>query len=447
MACSDGMLALFGIERRNLDRSCDDFGTALASAIHPDDRRAFEAALPRSVGALQQRVSEFRVIGTDGSVRRLRAEWGDIARSMEGVPLAILAYLHDDTARRVEDRARSAERAQLANACRLAKLGPWTFFADQRSFEFTDEFYAMLHTSAEREGGYRMSAEEYARRFVYEEDAPLVGIEIAKAIEGSDPNCSYHVEHRIRYADGGIGFIAVRYFIVLDETGRVERTIGVNQDITERVMAEKRVKAALAERETLLRELYHRTKNNLQVLVALLRMQAGEYGDPRLVKAYKAMEERVLSLSLVHMKLCESENLSMIDIGEYASELASSLARGSDAREKVLVKTEVSRVNAGIEVATPFGLALSELITNSLKHAFPGELSGTIALNLRSEGGEVVAELTDNGMGLPDGFDPREDGKMGFKNAFALIEGQLQGSLRVESGRGVRCVIRFPSKG
>ncbi len=133
--------------------------------------------------------------------------------------------------------------AQFSNALKMARAGHWEYDVLNDRFTFNDNFYQVFHTTAEAVGGYTMASAEYARRFVHPDDATAVGIGVNAAIETTDPNFRQEFEHRMIYADGTFGYIAVRIFIVKDEHGRTVRTYGVNQDITER----KRMELALAD--------------------------------------------------------------------------------------------------------------------------------------------------------------------------------------------------------
>ena len=133
--------------------------------------------------------------------------------------------------------------AQFSNALKMARAGHWEYDVLNDRFTFNDNFYQVFHTTAEAVGGYTMASAEYARRFVHPDDAAAVGIAVKAAIETTDPNFRQEFEHRMIYADGTFGYIAVRIFIVKDEHGRTIRTYGVNQDVTER----KRMELALAD--------------------------------------------------------------------------------------------------------------------------------------------------------------------------------------------------------
>jgi PAS domain S-box-containing protein len=142
-------------------------------------------------------------------------------------------------------------QAKLANAMEMAQLAPWEYDVTTDVFTFNDHFYKIYRTTAKEVGGYTMTSSEYGRRFVHPDDLQQVMAEIRLIVETTDPNFSRQLEHRILYADGSVGYITVRYFIVKDALGQTITSHGVNQDITDR----KRSEEALQKSEMLLRTL------------------------------------------------------------------------------------------------------------------------------------------------------------------------------------------------
>ncbi len=168
----------------------------------------------------------------------------------EGDSGMVLSISRDITERKRAEEALRAGRVQLENAMDLASLVNWDLDVETRTFTFNDRFYALYGTSAEREGGYQMSAETYAQRFIPPGEQDVVAQEMERSIQSSDPDYRGFVEHRIVRRDGEVRHVAVSYVVTKDEQGRTVMTHGVNQDMTER----KRSEEALALAEAQLRQ-------------------------------------------------------------------------------------------------------------------------------------------------------------------------------------------------
>jgi PAS domain S-box-containing protein len=220
---------------------------------------------------------------------------------------------------------------------------------------------------------------------------------------------------------------------------------GIEIDITERKQAEEKIKQSLAEKETLLRELYHRTKNNMGVINALLGLQASYFEDERLQKAFEETQDRIRSMALVHQKLYEAKDLSYINLKDYITDLVELLLDShTPSADQISFETEMDDVLVLIDTAVPCGLILNELISNSLKHAFPAGRTGVIQIHLhRTENGEIQLGVADNGVSIPPGYDLRQDGQMGLQTLFTLAENQLRAQVAFNTETGVACQLLF----
>ena len=213
-------------------------GRPFVRFVHPDDRSmVMQRHEKRLRGEDVPFTYCFRGITQDGHLRWLE-QTGSLIE-WEGKP-AGLNILTDVTDRvQMEEVLRESE-ANLLRAMKIARLGPWEYDVASDRFRFNDQFYALYHTTAAREGGYWMSSDDYARKFLYPEDRGMVGRETQKALEpatGSD--YSVRTEHRIICADGREKHIAVHICLEKDEQGRTVKTFGVNQDITDYRLAEQ----------------------------------------------------------------------------------------------------------------------------------------------------------------------------------------------------------------
>lgn len=217
------------------------------------------------------------------------------------------------------------------------------------------------------------------------------------------------------------------------------------REISERKLMEIQIKESLIEKEALLRELYHRTKNNMQVISAYLQLQTIHNNDEKLNNALLDIISRIQSMSLVHQKLYKSKNLSKISIKEYIEELVPLImSYYKISKNRITAEFNIESIDLIIDIAIPLGLVLSELVSNSFKHAFPNENNGIIKIRLQRESFDSLnLEFSDNGIGLPSDFDLKNLRTIGFLTIIAIIEEQLQGSIQFENSEGLNFQIVF----
>ena len=208
-------------------------------------------------------------------------------------------------------------------------------------------------------------------------------------------------------------------------------------ELSERKQAEANLKNSLKEKEILLKEIHHRVKNNLCVVASLLELQSNTVADPQLAKMFEESQNRLYSMALIHEKLYRSINLAQINFGEYLEDLVSNLFHSyniSDNRIQLQVLAEPIYLN--LETATPCGLIANELVSNTLKHAFPDGTTGTVSVECYQTGDrEIHLFIKDNGIGFPQNLDFRKTNSMGFQVVCTLTD-QLEGSIELSRQTG-----------
>jgi PAS domain S-box-containing protein len=215
------------------------------------------------------------------------------------------------------------------------------------------------------------------------------------------------------------------------------------RDITERKLAEDKIKASLHEKEVLLREIHHRVKNNLQIISSLLNLQSRGIDNEEVQDVFKESQARVKSMAMVHEKLYQSHNLSRIQFKDYILSLVNNLLQTYlKDPSGIQLKTSIDDVYIDINTAVPSGLIINEIISNSLKYAFDDD-RGEIKISLRkSADEEMVLKISDNGKGFPQDFDFRSTETLGLQLVNSLVQ-QLDGKIELDNTNGVGFRITF----
>lgn len=228
-----------------------------------------------------------------------------------------------------------------------------------------------------------------------------------------------------------------------DESGAFRGYRGVDKDVTARIQAENELRESLAEKDTLLKEIHHRVKNNLQIISGLLYLQEEQVQDPAALESFRESRNRIASMALVHEELYRATSLSRIRLDDYIRELLPRLFGHAQKTPRLSFDCRLDPVDVPIEKAVPAGLVLNELFTNAYKHAFAGRGTGLLRVELREEEKDVVIVVSDDGPGLPKGFDPDGGATLGMQ-LIANLTRQLGGSLDVRNHDGAAFTLRFP---
>ena len=233
-----------------------------------------------------------------------------------------------------------------------------------------------------------------------------------------------------------------------EERDLIKAVVERLEQFIERKLAEKEIRASLKEKEVLLQEVHHRVKNNMQIISSLFNLQSGRIKDKQAFEIFKSSQNRVRSMALIHERLYQSKDLTRVDFAEYTQGLTTHLFSSYGINTNVIKPhIDIKDVSLDINTAIPCSLIINELVSNSLKHAFPGEKKGEIKIAMHTiNKNEIELIISDNGVGLPKGMDFRKTESLGLHLVNLLAEDQLHGDIKLDRTKGTSFNIRFRRK-
>ena len=444
----------FGSDPQN-DRALARLGRAIAGlkALHEesgDDRGAFARALGAGETYLEIVAGQGQRQYRDGA-RQIDERRRVTFTGLGIAALIVIAAVVIGTRRYVvrgfraiddmldREAAQSASIAEglanLAEAQAIARVGSWEIDHATGGERWSAEMYRIVEVEADKMAP--------SHRMLVAAAHPEDRSRVAPLFEEGTPR--HDVTWRLVLADGRIKHVRSR-----GESPHAHdaRAIGTLQDITEVLRTQSALEAALREKEVLLKEVYHRVKNNLQVVSSLLNMQGREVRDVRSLRLFEESASRVRSMALVHEQLYRSRDLSKIVVRDFLSEF---VAQISDAyaplSRNVPIEVHADDLELGLENAVPCALILNELVANAYRHAFDENSKGLIRLELgRISHGLARLAVRDNGRGFPPDFAPERVPSLGMRIVTTLAR-QLGGEMRFYNDGGACVEVTFvPAK-
>ncbi len=395
--------------------------------IHPDDRAATLKAAARLTTGREVLSFESRFLHRDGSFRWLI--WNAAGVAEEGM---IYAAAHDVTSLRQAGDALSSSEENFRHSLDESPLGVRIVSEDGETMYANRAILDLYGYDAVEELQKTRASERYTPESFLQFQTRR-----EQRRQGGDGPSEYDVD--IIRKDGKIRHLHVFRKKVL-WNGEMQYQV-VYQDITERKQALEELLRSNREKALLLKEIHHRVKNNLQIIVSLLRLTSHPGFDERVEEILRESQNRVRAMAAVHSMLYKSENLAGINFGEYIRQTAGELFRSyNTSPERISLLVEAEDVTLPIDTAIPCGLIFNELISNALKHALPYPRSGEIRVAMKKEADGIKISLADNGVGFPAGIDFRNTDTLGLKLVNMLV-GQLDGAIEKYDNGGTMYVI------
>ena len=278
--------------------------------------------------------------------------------------------------------------------------------------------------------------------FVAQEERERAAEFVSGIFSGDSPGMC---DCRILHIDGGAIPVEINAAPVNDRHGIAKEAILDIRDITGRRHIEDQHRLSLLQKEVLLKELHHRMKNNLSVIASLLSLQSCSVEDEEALNAFKESQTRIESMALIHQQLSRSNGLKDVDLSEYFTQLTSLLFRAyGNPAGNISLSLHLDNIHIGIEKAIPAGIIVNELVSNSLKHAFPAKRKGEVAVEIHATTDAVTLIVRDDGVGLPHDWRLEESASFGLELVRMLTE-TMKGSLVIEREHGTRIAIAFPA--
>lgn len=420
---SDSMYDLVGHQPLNEIPSPDLF----ARSIHPDDQARVREAFEANWSGTTTRNFDYRLRMADGSLRHLRTN-AELRHRTDGVPY-VAGTTHDVTDLHealAELRVRNLSIESALNAVAIASLDGRITYVNPALLRLWEL------ESADAVVGRQVSE-------FWEDET-----ELAATTTALRSNRAWTGEMRARTTTGKVLQLQVSASVVLDESRNGIAILGSFQDVTERHASEAALRASLAEKDALLKEVHHRVKNNLQIVTSLLRLEASRRANPETKAVLGDMQHRLVSMAMVHELLYRSGNVAQVELSAYLESVTRHLF-GSLAPpgRRVALHTALEPARVEVDQAVPCGLLVNELLSNSLKHGFADEMSGEVRVTLAwQHASSLQLAVRDSGVGLPDAVRRRQFDSLGLQLVSDLAR-QLRGTLDVGSGPGASFTLTF----
>ena len=415
-------------------------------AITPDSLRYLQSVLSERIekfrqGSIEYYKDEIDQPRKDGTIVSTEVTSRYLMNPATG-HLEVVGVTRDISDRKTAEQALKASEQRLRMALQAAKAGTWEWDLRTNENFWSEELWELYGLDPHD------SNPSYAvwKQAIHPDDRQVTEDAVQDAVRrGTELNAEWRVGGG---GDGKECWLMSRGQPVKNADGQTVRYIGIVMDVTERNRTMEALRDSLDEKVALLKEVHHRVKNNLQIVASLLGLQASRSSSPEVVGALEDTRNRVKSMALLHEALYTAGNMACINFGDYVRNLCGQLFLSfGPAAGRITLENRLMDVGLPLENAVSCGLIVNELVSNALKHAFPGERTGRVTVSLEpAEGRMLVLSVCDDGVGLPSGLDPAATPTLGLQ-LVSILSSQILGQLEAVPfhGAGAAFRVKFPA--
>lgn len=410
----------------------DLVGRSMFEGIHPDDRQRVTSCMENAFGKCLTQFVQYRYLKADGSYVWLGTK-GTPIFGEGGSVTGFVCNSRDITVQKnAEDALRESEE-KYRTLIESAK-DPLSLYDENGIFLMANK------AGAQSMGKEPAELLGHSLRDFFPPEISQKQLELIRKVfqtgEGLD------IEMHVPYGERDQWF-STSLQPLFGYNNRVRSVQVISRDISDLKETQIKLEQALDEKDMLMKEIYHRVKNNLMVISSLLNLQSRYIKDEEARGIFKESQERAHSMALIHERLYRSTDLKHIDYGDYIRTLTRDLFRTYVADPfRINLEVEVEDVMIDINTAIPLGLIINELVSNSMKHAFPGNKTGVISVKFSEEGDQCILEVKDNGIGFPPELELGKTNSLGLQLVTSLTQ-QIGGELELERSPGTTFRITF----
>jgi PAS domain S-box-containing protein len=434
LECNITYVSLRTLKIHGYDSADEMIGKNVFSLIAPEYQEEAHKILKKTLEEGSERNKELVFFKKDGTqfIGELNVS---LIKDVKGNPKALIGITRDITERKKGEQELSDSERKFRSVVENA---------NDAIYIITSEGFEYVNSAFERLTGFA-SEEVCGEAFnfwdiIHPDDVKMIRDREDARRKGKEVPSRY--EFRVLAKDEKIKTVEPAT-VHIGKKGKI-KVMGILRDVSERKQAEDRVKTSLREKDVLLREIHHRVKNNMQIISSLLRLQSRMIEDGKLIEMFKESQNRIRSMALIHEKLYQTEDFSRINFAEYIRSLTVHLFHTYKVNPNIVrMNVEVRDIFLDINRAIPCGLIINELVSNSLKHAFPDNKKGEVCIRLlTNKQKKTKLTVSDNGIGLPKNVNLLEPETLGLQLVSDLVN-QIVGTIKVTRANGTAFHIAF----